>query len=76
MGSIAIKEALHNYIDTGDDRLLQMIYAIVREYNNSEISDEVLAEMENRTAKRKSGKSKTYKWNEAKAMITKSVGRK
>ena len=62
MSSIAIKEVLHNYIDSGDDKLLQMIYAIVREYNNPVLSEADITELEARTTRRKSEESKTYDW--------------
>jgi hypothetical protein len=69
MSSTAIKEALHNYIDSGDEKLLQMIYAIVREYNNPALSKTDQAEMEVRSMRRKNGKSKTYDWQTAKKII-------
>ena len=74
MSSIAIKEVLHNYIDNGDDKLLQMIYAIVREYNNVVLSEADTAELEARTARRKNGESKTHDWSAAKDMMTGKPG--
>jgi hypothetical protein len=70
MSSIAIKEALHNYIDSGDDKLLQMIYAMVREYNNPVLSEEDFINLENRTKRRESGESKIHDWTTAKEMMT------
>lgn len=74
MSSIAIKEVLHQYINSGDDKLLQMIYAIVREYNNPEFSEEEIAELEQRSNDRKKGVSKTNDWETAKAMMTGKLG--
>ena len=71
---MAIKEMLHNYIDSGDEKLLQMIYAIVREYNNSVLSETEIAELEARTVRRKSGESKTYDWPTAKDLMTGKPG--
>ena len=76
MSSIAIKEVLHNYIDSGDDKLLQMIYAIVREYNNPVMSEDGITELEARTTRRKSEESKTYDWPAAKDMMTGKTGTK
>lgn len=70
MSTIIIKEELHKYIDKGDDKLLKMIYALVREYQHDELNIADIAELENRTAKRKSGESKTYDWQQAKNIIT------
>ena len=70
MSTVIIKEELHKYIDQSDDKLLKMIYALVREYQHEELSIRNITDLENRTAKRKSGESKTYNWQEAKNMIT------
>ncbi len=74
MSNITIKEVLHNYIDSGDDKLLQMIYAIVREYNNPVFSEADITELEARTTRRKNGESKTYEWPEAKSIMTGKTG--
>lgn len=76
MSSIAIKEVLHNYIDNGDDKLLQMIYAIVREYDNVVLSEADTAELEARTARRKNGESEAHDWPTAKDMMTGKPGLK
>ena len=70
MSDSTIREALHNYIDKGDDKLLQMIYAMVREYNNPVLNEADTAELDARSAKRKNGESKAYDWPAAKKMIT------
>jgi predicted HAD superfamily phosphohydrolase len=69
MGTVAIKEILHSYIDTGDDKLLQMIYAMVREYNNPVLNKTDIAELEKRTESRRSGQSKVHGWATAKSRM-------
>jgi hypothetical protein len=51
------------------------MYAIAKEYNDEddfeyEFSDEELRDFEQRKAKRRSGESKTYSWEDAKDIIT------
>jgi arsenate reductase-like glutaredoxin family protein len=75
MESSAIKEKLHHYINNSDEKLLHLMYALAKEYNDGSISDyeftnEELAEFEERRKKRLNGESKTYNWSDAKRMIT------
>jgi hypothetical protein len=73
MSTVLIKEELHKYIDKGDEKLLKLIYVLIREYQHDELSVTDIAELENRTAKRKSGKSKTYNLQQTRDMITGKV---
>jgi hypothetical protein len=75
MGTVAIKEILHGYIDNGDDKLLQMIYAIVREYNNPVFNESEIAELESRGKSRRSGQSKVHSWPAAKSSMTAKRGK-
>jgi hypothetical protein len=36
MGAIQIKKELYNYIEEADERLLKMLYAVAKEYNQEE----------------------------------------
>jgi hypothetical protein len=74
MSSIAIKEALHEYINNSDDKLLQMIYAMIREYNQQPLNDADIAELEARTMRRQKGESKSYDWQTAKDIMTGKSG--
>lgn len=70
-----IKQKLHQYIDTGDDKLLKLMYAIAKEYNSEEDFDSTFNEedvkyFDERRAKRLSGENKSYNWKEAKDIIT------
>jgi hypothetical protein len=75
MQDTKIRQRLHQYVDKGDEKLLKLMYAIAKEYNDEddfeyEFSDEELRIFEQRKAKRVSGESKTYSWENAKDIIT------
>lgn len=75
MESGSLRQKLHQYIDQGDDKLLKLMYAVAKEYNEDDdfeyhFTTEEIRLFEQRTAKRLSGESKTYSWKEAKEFIT------
>ncbi len=74
MEQLNSRQQLHQYIDAGDDKLLKMMYAVAKEYNEDDLnysfSAEEIASFEERRNKRLSGESKTYNWEDAKAIIT------
>lgn len=74
MKTETIKTKLHKYIDTGDDRLLKMMFAVAKEYNSSsddyEFSANELDMLEGRRTSRLKGESATYNWDDSKTMIT------
>lgn len=75
METISIRQKLHQYIDQGDDKLLKLMYALAKEYNEDddsayEFSEEEVKRFDERRSKRLSGESRTYSWQEAKEMIT------
>ena len=75
MEQASMRQKLHQYIDKGDDKLLKLMYAVAREYNEDDdieyqFSDEEIKLFEERSAKRISGESKTYSWKDAKEIIT------
>lgn len=75
MQSANIRQKLHEYIDRGDEKLLKLMYAIAKEYNEDddfeyEFSAEDIKRFEQRRISRLSGESKTYSWQEAKDIIT------
>ena len=74
MESKNIRKKLHDYVDNGDPKLLKLMYAMAREYNDEddfeyEFTDEEIRIFEQRKAKRISGESKTFSWDEAKRII-------
>lgn len=73
MTNNAIKEKLHDFVEHGDEKLLNMLYAVANEYNGGDdyiFTEKDIAEYERRTASRLKGESKVYSWQEAKRIIT------
>lgn len=72
----SMRQKLHEYIESGDEKLLKLMYAVAREYTGAEeevdyqFSKQDLRMLEDRRARRLSGESKTYSWEETKAIIT------
>ncbi len=73
MESMIIKEKLQEYINAGDDKLLKLMYAVAKEYSETEeeyeLNEEQIAEIDRRREKLVSGESKGYSWSEAKKII-------
>ncbi len=74
MTTTNIRQKLHQYIDKSDDKLLNLMYVLAKEYNDDhdteyEFTENEIAVFEERRAKRLSGESKTYSREEAKEMI-------
>ncbi|MDI9365354.1 MAG: hypothetical protein QM541_10415 [Flavobacterium sp.] len=70
MNTLLLKEKLHQYIDDSDDKLLKIMYAIAKEYNEDDsIEDADVILLDARKEKRLSGESKLYSWAEAKRNI-------
>jgi hypothetical protein len=75
MESGSLRQKLHQYIDQGDDKLLKLMYAVAKEYNEDDdfeykFKEEEIKLFEERTTKRLSGESKTYTWKDAKEIVT------
>jgi putative addiction module component (TIGR02574 family) len=65
MTTIEIREKVNEYLDNADERMRKVVYAMLKEYENtpaqkSVLSDEQYKEMEKRLKNYKSGKSKGY----------------
>ncbi|MFT4093276.1 MAG: hypothetical protein QM640_06520 [Niabella sp.] len=77
METSVIRQKLHQFIDTGDQKLLKLMYALASEYwqnaegdVSSEFSENDIARYETRRTNRLNGLSKTYDWDKAKRKIT------
>jgi hypothetical protein len=75
MRTTNIREKLHQYVDNSDDKLLGLMYAIAKEYNEEDDVEYVFTEedikvLDERREKILRGESKTYTWQEAKTIIT------
>jgi hypothetical protein len=74
MEVLLIKEQLHNVVDSGNEELLNLIFALVTAYNNeqeNEFTEDKLNEFKRRRESHLNGTSKSYSWSEAKSIITK-----
>lgn len=75
METVNIRQELQQYIDKGDDKLLKLLYALAKQYNEDDdveyaFNEEDIKLFDERRSKRLSGQSSTYSWLEAKEMIT------
>ena len=75
MQTTVIREKLHQYIDSSDEKLLKLMLALAKEYNDEdnfdyEFTSDEIKTLDQRREDRLSGKSKTYSWEEAKDIIT------
>jgi hypothetical protein len=77
METTMIREKLHQYIDNSDDKLLKLMFALANEYNGTDdinveydFTDEEIKEFDRRRARRLSGESSVYTWENAKKIIT------
>ena len=76
MQATQIRQKLHQYIDDSDEKLLKMLFAVAKEYNEDdddfeyEFTAEDIKEFDSRREKRLSGETRTYSWEEAKDIIT------
>lgn len=77
MNTVSIRAQLHDFIENGDEKLLELMYSVARKYthelqaplfNKEEI--ELFTERRN---KRISGETKLYSWEEAKNIV---IGKK
>lgn len=75
METTLLKQELQEYINNGDERLLKMLHAVAREYNDEgdgeyELNAEELSVIEEESEAYWKGKSKAYDWEAVKQMIT------
>lgn len=71
MNTPEIRTLLHEEIDHSDEKLLKMIYALVKEYNDAEsVSDRRKHLIEEERAKYLRGDGRSYSWEEVKKMAT------
>ncbi|GAA4463444.1 hypothetical protein GCM10023093_11920 [Nemorincola caseinilytica] len=69
MNTPEIRTLLHEEIEHGDDRLLKMIYAIVKEYNEADdVASKRKQLIEEERSKYLKGEGRSYSWQEVKNM--------
>jgi hypothetical protein len=72
MGAAEIREELHEFINRADDRILSLIYGMMK----ADLKQDILTaqqqeDLEKRVARHKKGESKSYSWPEARNKIEK-----
>jgi hypothetical protein len=80
MQTTSIRQKLHQYIDNSDEKLLKMMFAMAKEYNEEdtleyEFTTEDIRILDERREKRLSGESTTHSWDEVKKAITNKSNR-
>jgi len=75
MQTTQIRQKLHQYIDNSDEKLLKLMFALAKEYNEEddfdyEFTSEDIKMFDERRKKRLSCESTTYTWEQAKDIIT------
>lgn len=71
MSTIELRENIHRFVDSADDRILKIIHAIVQAEKNEEpvVPDWLYAELDKRRERHLNGESKSSSWNEVKERI-------
>ena len=73
MGAAQIREELHEFINYADERVLNLIYGMMRADNDELLTKAQQEDLDRRIARHKSGESKSYSWSEARAQIEKQA---
>lgn len=75
MGTAQIRQQLHNYIDTADERKLKAIFTLLETDLNNDfgLTDEQKEELDQRYENYLSGTGQTYTWEETIAKARQSV---
>ena len=77
MQTTFICQKLHQYIDNGDEKLLKLLFALAKEYNEDddleyEFTPDDTKVFDERRQKRLNGESGIYSCHEAKEIITRN----
>jgi hypothetical protein len=71
MGAAEIREQLHHFIEHADERMLNLMYGMMKADSGGILNPEQQEDLEKRIARHKKGESKSYSWAEARAQIEK-----
>ena len=71
MGAAQIREELHQFINQADERVLNLIYGMMKADSESLLTADQQADLDKRIASHKKGESKSYSRSEARAQIEK-----
>ena len=71
MGAAQIKEELYHFIETGDEKLIKMLYAVAKEYasDDDELHELQRQELEKRLEKYESGQMNFSSWDDVKDRV-------
>lgn len=75
MQTTQIRQKLHEYVDNSEEKLLKLMLALAKEYNDDEdlefeFTTEDIKLLDERRAKRLNGESSLHSWQEAKDIIS------
>lgn len=71
MGAAQIREELHQFIDHADERILNLLYGMMKADTEGILTAEQQKDLDKRIASHKAGESKSYGRSEARAQIEK-----
>lgn len=71
MGAAQIREELHQFINHADERVLTLIYGMMKADNEGLLTAEQQEDLDKRIVRHKNGESKSYSWSEARTQIEK-----
>jgi len=71
MGSAQMREELHQFINHADERVLNLIYGMMKADNGGLLTTEQQEDLDKRIERHRNGESKSYSWSEARAQIEK-----
>ncbi len=71
MGAAQIREELHQFINHADERVLTLIYGMMKADNEGLLTAEQQQDLDKRIVRHKNGESKSYNWSEARTKIEK-----
>lgn len=71
MGAAQIREALHQFINHADERVLNLLYDMMKANTEGTLTTAQQADLDKRIARHKTGKSESYSRSEARAQIEK-----
>jgi putative addiction module component (TIGR02574 family) len=75
MGAAQIREELHQFINRADERVLNLIYGMMKADSETEVlSAGQQEDLDKRIANHKNGESKSYTWSEVRDQIEKRHG--
>lgn len=72
MGTAQIREELHQFINKADERVLNLIYGMMKaDHEPQFLTPEQQEDLDQRILRHKNGESKSFSWTEARNKIEK-----